>query len=55
MDESNVKEETKNEDSEEDEEDNIKMIKDEAKETGGVADGVLRKCTFCDFTASSVR
>lgn len=55
MDESNVKEETKNEDSEEDEEDNIKTVKDEAKETKGVADGELRKCTFCDFTAYAVR
>ena len=55
MDESNVKEETKNEDGDEDEEDNIKTVKDEVKETGGVADGELRKCTFCDFTASAVR
>ena len=53
MEESNVKEETKNEDSGEDEED--KTVKDEVKETGGGADGELRKCTFCDFTSSAVR
>ena len=52
MDEANVKEETKNEECEEDEEYNVK---DEAKEAGGVGDGELRKCTFCDFTASTVR
>ena len=58
MDEGDVKNEAKDEDSEEDGEDNIEAVKDEANDAGGEEDGHISRqhgpyvCTFCDFTAS---